>query len=321
MDYLKVSIDTKSENIESLTGLLYSIGVVSLEIEDESDFRKFLKTNREYWDYVDEDLEKSMTGLCRINVYLPQNDEGRGLIARIQSALKEAKNENGEPLGKENFTCDTVRTEDWANNWKKYFKPIRVGNKLLIKPLWENVENTEGLTVIETDPGMSFGSGQHETTRLCAEAIEKILKQDDTFLDIGCGSGILSVAALLLGAKNAFAIDIDSDAVKTAYKNVEMNHIEKERFFGVCANILNDQNLRDELSDKKFKVIAANIVADVIIPLSKYVPDFLDEGGTYIASGIIYTRIDEVKEAILNNGFNIVEIKKDNDWYSIISTR
>ena len=198
--------------------------------------------------------------------------------------------------------------EDWINNWKKYFKPIPVGEKLLIRPLWEDEYDAQGRTVLHLEPGLAFGTGTHETTRLCLELLERYVTPGIDFLDMGCGSGILSVAALLLGAKSAVGVDIDPLAVKTAVENAATNRVA-ERFSGICGNLA-------EKVTGKFQVVAANIVADIVIELSKDAPRFLTKDSTYIVSGIIDTREEDVLAAIAPT-FQVIERREERGWVAM----
>jgi ribosomal protein L11 methyltransferase len=203
---------------------------------------------------------------------------------------------------------DSCVEEDWINNWKKYFHPIPVGEKLLIRPLWEDDYDAQGRTVLHLEPGLAFGTGTHETTRLCLELLEKYVTPGIDFLDMGCGSGILSVAALLLGAKSAVGVDIDPLAVKTAVENAETNGVAG-RFTGICGNLA-------EKVTGKFQVVAANIVADIVILLSKDAPRFLNPDSTYIVSGIIDTREQDVLNAIQET-FQVIERREEKGWVAM----
>lgn len=322
MNWIKVSVDTAADGVEPLCGRLYDRGVTGVEIEDERDFEDFLRNNRAHWDYVDHNLAENIKGKSRVKFYLTDDEEGRETLAAVRRELDEIKRSRTRGVfGSLAVSLEKISEEDWANNWKQYFKPIKIGEKILVKPIWEETDNPEGRIVFETDPGMSFGSGQHETTRLCAEAIERFLKKGGSVLDIGCGSGILSIISLLLGAKNAVALDSDPMAVKIARQNARFNKIPDGQYAAVCADILGDAPLREKLAEEKFSVVAANIVADVIIPLADYVPDFMAEGGVFIASGIIEGRLDGVLDALEKNGLTRLDIRKENDWYCVVSKR
>ena len=320
MDWLAVSIYVAPEGIEALCGRLYSIGITGVEIEDKDDFEEFLENNKQYWDYVDDELREKMQGETRVKIYISDNENGHKMLESVRGELAALKSLGDKAYENLRIEMESVREEDWENNWKKYFKPIYVGDRLVIKPEWETIDDAEGKIVFNIDPGMTFGSGQHETTRLCVETLDKLVKKGDKVLDLGCGSGILSIISLLLGAKSATAVDIDPNCKKIAYANAALNDIGEDVYKVVAGNILTNEAFKEETENEgPFDIVVANIVADVIIPLSKDVRRYLKQGGAFIASGIIDLRIDEVRAAIEENGFIIDEIKKENDWYAIIS--
>ena len=321
MDWLAVSIYTSPEGIEPLCGRLYNLGITGVEIQDKDDFEDFLENNKQYWDYVDEELREKMNGETRVKIYVSDNEIGHRQLQSVRDDLVSFKSLDSENLfGTLRVEIDTMHEEDWENNWKQYFKPIYVGDRLIIKPEWEKIENAEDKIVFNIDPGMTFGSGQHETTRLCVETLDVTVKKGDKVLDLGCGSGILSIIALMLGASEARAVDIDPNCKKIAYSNAALNGIGEDTYTVLDGNILIDEEFKSSTQKSgPYDIVVANIVADVIIPLAKDVRRYLKDGGTFIASGIIEMRIDEVKEAIEREGFEIQEIKKENDWYCIIS--
>ena len=319
MDWIKVSIYTTSAGIEPVSGRLYQLGITGIEIEDEQDFKDFLENNHQYWDYVDDDLIKQKQGETRVIAYVSDNAAGREMLSEIRSSLLEMSelNENGE-FGRLEIELDNTSEEDWANNWKKYFHALEIGKKLIIKPEWEDLEEPAGKVVFSINPGMSFGTGSHYTTQLCIEAIEEYIKPDDMMLDLGCGSGILSVIALMLGAKEAYAVDIDPNAVTVAYENADRNNVSRSRYHVMSGNILTDENLQNTLGEHKYDIIAANIVADVIIGLAPKAKEYLKDGGVFITSGIIEDREDDVRSALEECGFKMEDIRRRKDWLSII---
>ena len=210
---------------------------------------------------------------------------------------------------------ENVADEDWSEIWKQYFHPISVGKNILIQPAWEKADAPQDKCVFTVNPGMSFGTGSHPSTRFCLEEIEKYIKDGDSVLDLGCGSGILSITALLLGAKSAVAVDIDSNATDVAYDNLALNHLSKDLYTTYTGDITSDADLRGKLG--RHDIVIANIVADVIIALAPYVRSFMKDGAVFICSGIILERLDEVKSALTENGLKIKEIKNDDDWAAI----
>jgi len=318
MDWIKVTIFTTSEGIEPITGRLYQLGITGIEIEDEQDFKDFLENNKQYWDYVDDDLIRQKEGETKVSAYVSNNASGNEMLMEIRTSMLELKElDSDNSFGRLEIEIENMNEEDWANNWKKYFHPIKIGEKLLIKPEWENLTEETDRIVFDINPGMSFGTGSHYTTQLCLETLEKTVKNGDKMLDLGCGSGILSIISLLLGAKEAVAVDIDPNAVDIAYQNAARNGIDNTNYHVYAGNILTDDELNSKIDDK-YEIVVANIVADVIIGLAPKAKQCMKQGGIFITSGIIEDRVEDVKEALVEVGFEIVEIKQRKDWVSII---
>ena len=288
-------------------------------IHDEADFAEFLENPNREWDYVaDELVEEKQEQTTGITFFLRDNLYGREQLSQIKSALQSVKETEKElDLGSLEVTMKNVAEEDWANNWKKYFKPFPVGDKIMIKPSWEELPAQTDKIILKIDPGHIFGTGTHETTQLCMELIEKYVKKDDMVLDIGCGSGILSIASLLLDAKEADAVDIDPNAIRIAYENSDRNDIDRNRYHVKAGNILEDKELQASYSGKKYDLVAANIVADVIIALTKQVPDYIKDGGIFLCSGIITERKEDVLEALKAANFAVLDIKEKTSWVAI----
>ncbi len=252
-------------------------------------------------DLIDEELLAKERSHSVIHIYISPEDNPAEAISFLEERFRACKVDYD--IGQADCAMD-----DWMNNWKKYFKPIPVGEKLLIRPIWEERFDSQGRAVLNLEPGLAFGTGTHETTRLCLELIEEYLAPGCRFLDVGCGSGILSVAALLLGAESAVGVDIDPLAVKTAGENARLNRVE-EKFTGICGN------LADQVSGS-FQLVAANIVADVVIQLTGSVPRFLAKDGVYIISGIIDTREQDVLNALADK-FTVINRKEDRGWVAM----
>ena len=319
MNWIQATIYTTSAGIDPLCGILYQLGINGIEIEDEADFKDFLENNKQCWDYVDEDLIKEKEKETCVKIYVSDNMPGHEMLALVRGAVAEfkARDTEGE-FGRLDIDLGNLSEEDWANNWKQYFHPTEVGEKILIKPEWEELKEPTDRIVFNVNPGMSFGTGSHETTQLCIEALEKIVKEGDDVLDLGCGSGILSIISLMLGAKSAYAVDIDPNAVDIAIENAKRNNIDLSVFTAKAGNILTDTELCNDISKKKYPVVVANIVADVIIGLIPFAVSVLEDDGIFITSGIISDRIEDVEEALKAAGFTDYNISRRADWASIV---
>ena len=303
--------------IELVCSKLMDIGIKGFAIQDSEDFNEFLENKNGQWDYIDEDLMGLSNCETRITVYLPSNTQGVDMLASIRSMLTELKADDTEnQYGRLEAELSSIREEDWANNWKQYFKPLKVGEKLVIKPSWEDYNEDGDRIILEIDPASSFGTGQHHTTRLCLELLEKSLSKDDVILDMGCGSGILSIGAMLLGAKRAVAVDIEQNAAETALENAVKNNISPELYETHFGNILSDEKLASEI-DYKYDIITANIVADVLIAMKDHFVRYIKKGGTLIVSGIIEERMDEVIDALKSVGFSSPEVNIKEGWAAV----
>ncbi len=317
MDWKEVNIMTSTFGIEPLTAYLMDIGIKGFVIKDSEDFNEFLENKEGKWDYIDEDLMGLSECETCVTVYIPENAQGVEMFASLKSILQMLKESDTEnQFGRLEIESNSVREEDWANNWKQYFKPLKAGEKLLIKPSWEEYNEDDGRIILEIDPASSFGTGQHNTTRLCLELMEKSLNKGDKVLDLGCGSGILSIGAMLLGAESAVAVDIEENSVATSIENAEKNHINKEKYTAYCGNVINDESLVEKIGDG-YDIITANIVADVLIAMSDLFMKFIKKGGTLIISGIITERKDEVTESVINAGFKMTEVKEADGWCAV----
>ncbi len=315
MKWLELHIDTQPCGIEPVSDLLVDCGVDGLVIDEEGDFESFLENNRQYWDYVDEELRKEKCGKCRITFYLEDSEAGYSTLAQVRIALSNLKRQHGEyaPLL---LSMENVEDADWENNWKQFYKPMEIGERLLVVPEWEQAK-PGGRVKLVLNPGLTFGTGSHATTRLCLTALEKHIHGGEKVLDLGCGSGILSIAALLLGAADAFACDIDDKCVGVAYENAALNGIGKAHYTVRAGDVTTDSRLQKEFGGD-YDVIVANIVADVIIALSTQVRRFLKPGGVFLCSGIIDDRAAEVKGKLIDAGWEILEENTSEGWYSYL---
>lgn len=323
MNWIEASIYTTTNGIEIINGALVKLGVNDAVIEDASVFDDFLNDKTLNWDYYDDELAKMKNCESCIKVYFADNNQGNEMLNDVREIIDGFKNDEfGIDFGRLEIELRTVSDEDWANNWKQYFKPFVIADRIVIKPSWEEYnDSTEGKIVLEIDPGMSFGTGQHFTTRLCIEQIEKYLKDGMEVLDMGCGSGILSIAAILLGAKNAVGVDIDENATRIAAENAEMNNIYNDRFKIYCGNVTDDEKLCQEIGYDKYDMIVVNIIADIIIGMSSSFPKFLKKGGLVIASGIIKKYLQNIIDNFQSLGFEIMEINEREDWVSVTAVK
>lgn len=311
MNWTEIEITTNSDGIEPLTGVLLNIGINGMQIQNAEDFNEFLEGTQTYWDYVDESLMALADCETKVTVYLPENSQGNDQFLALRQELERLKGQ-GE-YGSLELAMKNVKEEDWENNWKAYFKPFAIGSQFLIKPTWETVENLEGRKILEIDPGMSFGTGTHETTQLCLEALETIVEKADTVLDLGCGSGILSIGAFLMGASHVTLVDIDQNSVAIAQENILKNQIPEECFTAHCGNVIEDKKLCQTIGGG-YDVICANIVADVLKAMSGLFDQFLKSKGRLIVSGIITERRDEVLDTICAQGFEIEKTVERGYW-------
>ncbi len=319
MDWIKLSISTTTEGIETVCAVLMEQGVLGVEIDDSTDFHNFLEDNHDKWDYVDEDLLKAHESGSYVSFYVTDDTDGKETLSLVKTALSNLKSQDNEiSLGTLELKSTNMKEEDWAENWKQYFKPLNVGDKILILPEWESLDTPTDRTVFTVNPGMSFGTGTHHTTQLCIKSMEKHLKNGMTVLDLGCGSGILSIISLLLGASHATAVDIDENAVKIAVQNAEKNNIDLNNYRTMAGNVTCDKELFAKISDRKYDIVLANIVADVIIGIRDIVPEFLCDGGIFITSGIIEERLPDVLEAYKNSSFTPVSEEHQGGWASLV---
>ena len=318
MNWTQVDIYTATPAIDLLSVRLQDLGIRGCMVQDAEDFQEFLEQKDGKWDYLEDGLMDLASCETCVTVYLPEDAQGAETLAALRAMLAQMKSEDTEgQYGRLEAVCSGIREEDWANNWKQYFKPFPVGKKLYIKPSWEEpTAAAEGRTILEIDPASSFGTGQHHTTRLCLELMENEIVPDSTrLLDLGCGSGILSIAALRLGAVSAKAVDIDDKCLTVAYENAALNGIGKDRYTVLVGDVLSNGALRETLGGG-YDVVVANIVADVIIGLAPMVRQFLKPGGLFLCSGIIDTRAGEVADALRQNGWEIETTRSGEGWYS-----
>jgi len=305
--WLEIVLNAKSEELDLISATLIANGVPGLAVEEEEEFRTFLEENRQYWDYVDDELMEQMKGVSRIKFYVTDDADGQKQLAQYLKGIDLP------------YTSVRLREYDWAHSWQKYYRPLAIGKKIYIVPEWERdtAQIPEGCTSILMNPGLTFGTGSHASTQLCLEGIEEYVVPGRNVLDLGCGSGILAIAALRLGASHATGVDIDPKAVDVSYENSELNGIGKDRCRFLAGNVIADKSLVAELKELKAPLVLANIVADVIIPLAPVVPELLAEGGTFVCSGIIDKRGDEVAAALEKNGLKVIRRFEKNGWIAL----
>lgn len=328
MKWKKLTLETTTEAIDLVSNMLDEMGIEGIEIEDKVPITEEEKKKM----FIDilPDLGPD-DGIANINFYVDISRDIHEVVMQVQKGLEEL--EAFIPVGSKKITASETEDKDWINNWKEFFKPFRVDDTIVIKPTWEKLtEQKETDMVIEIDPGTAFGTGAHETTKLCILNLKKYLKSGDMLLDVGCGSGILSIIGKKLGAKTVVATDIDENAVNASVENVEVNQLKVRRLTEgdtvlrsenlielLDGNVIDDAGLRKNIGLSCYDVVVANILADIIIPLSAVVKEFMKPGAVFISSGIIDMKEEEVKAAILKNGFEIVEITRMGDWVSVVA--
>ena len=304
--WLEVTVNTVPEQLDQVCATLAAAGMDSLVIEDEQDFLHFLEQNRQYWDYVDQELLDRMKGVTRVKFYVTDDEDGRKQLEQFTRGLDQE------------YAAVPLTENDWAYSWQKYYKPLEIGSRLYVVPQWMRDEPIPaGRVPFYLNPGLTFGTGSHASTQLCLEGVEEHTVPGRDVLDLGCGSGILSIAALCLGASSAVAVDIDPKAVDVAYENAALNGIGRDRYTVRAGNVLSDRSLAAELARKRYHLVLANIVADVIIPLAPQVPGLLEEDGVFLCSGIIDTRAREVEEALKRAGLTVTRKREKNGWAAL----
>ena len=317
MQWLELTIATSSAGIDLVAERLTVLGHDSFIIDDQADFDDFLENNKQYWDYVDEELAQKMQGLSQIRLYIEDGPAAMETVSELRSQMLLLKSQYpNRELGTLEIGLANLQDEDWENNWKQYYQPLPIGEKLLVVPQWLSPENEEGRLPVLLDPGMIFGTGAHASTQMCMMALEQAVRGGERVIDLGSGSGILSITALLLGAQSAVGVDIDPKAEDIARENAAINGLGADRFTAVTGDVIGDRAMMEKLSGG-YDLVLANIVADVIIPLSPVVPHFMKPSSLFICSGILEQRLEEVKTAIVNAGLEILSVRMIEDWCQI----
>ena len=307
MQWIEVCVQTPSDLMDLRCSEMTEMGAEGFVIEDETDFRRFLENNRQYWDYVDEELEQRFSGVSRIKCYLADDEDGRAVLEKIRTAYGT------------DVSFSSVQDSDWENNWRQYYVPIETGEKLVVVPEWLDAPE-DGRIPLRLDPGLIFGTGSHPTTKMCLTALEGYASAGKRVLDLGCGSGILGIGALTLGCAECIGCDIDPKAPEVAASNAALNGLGPDRFRVYAGDILQDEGMRRCLG-AGFDLVLANIVSDVIIPLSAIVRRFMKPDAMFITSGIIEGRQEEVAAALRQNGFVIDRHLSEEEWHCFVCSR
>ena len=306
--WIEVRVITKSEALEPISGIFYSLDCKGVAIEDPED-----SLGREQgpltWDFADINVLEHKGKVAVVKAYFAEEDNIEDVLEYVNERLTELK-EMGLDLGEAKVEHEKMHEEDWANTWKQYYKPTKVGEKIVVKPIWEEYEAKDGELVVDLDPGMAFGTGTHETTRMCIQSLEKYVKEDSNVFDVGCGSGILAIAAAKLGAKLAVGVDLDPVAVESSIENVGYNKLKNIEI--LHGNLV-------EVIDGKADIVVANILAEIICILTDDVKRVLKDGGVFITSGIIHDRVDMVCEKLEATGFEVMEKNRDGEWNCIVA--
>lgn len=319
MNWTEVTIETAKPMLDILCAMLTDLGFKGFSVYDPDDFEDLMAGRVGHWDYLEEGLAEALTqGNPSVTVYVPENAQGAEQMTAVKSLLAQLKSgSQAEAFGSLNMTVKGIREEDWANNWKQYFKPLPIGDRLWITPTWVDEPIPEGRTALWIDPGSSFGTGQHDTTKLCLKFLEGCVEKDAHVLDIGCGSGILSIGAMLLGAKDAVAIDIEQNAAEAAAENAERNGIDLANYETICGNILEDTALVERLGTG-YDVVCANIVADILIAMRKLFVQFMKPKAKLMLSGIIDERLNEVLESMQEEGLKVLKAEHSAGWAAVL---
>ena len=317
MKWNKYTLTTTTEAVDLISYTLGELGIEGIEIEDKIPLSE--EDKKKMFIDILPDLGPD-DGKAYVSFYIEPEKDHEDTLQKVLEAVKAL--EDFVDIGEAAIAVSQTADEDWMNNWKKYWKPFKVDDHIMIKPTWETLENVEPDTlVVQLDPGTSFGTGMHHTTRLCITQLKKYMKPEHELFDVGCGSGILSIIGLMLGAKSAAATDIDPHAVEAAAENAGVNHLDMNCYELACGDVISDADFRKSMGEHRYDIVVANILADVIIPLSAVIGDNMKPGALFISSGIIDTKESAVREALLANGFEIIEVTRSGEWVSFTAKK
>lgn len=306
--WIEVRVITKSEALEPVSGIFYGLDCKGVAIEDPNDILE-REQGPLTWDFADINVLEHKGAVAVVKAYFAEEDDIENILNYVNEKIEELKS-IGLDLGEAKVESEKMYEEDWANNWKKYYKPTKVGERIVVRPIWEEYKEANDELVLVLDPGMAFGTGTHETTRMCIQSLENYVKEDSVVFDVGCGSGILAIAAAKLGANKAVGVDLDPVAVESAKENVGYNNLDNiEVLYGNLVEVI----------DGKADIVVANIIAEVICILTEDVKRVLKDDGYFITSGIIHDRVDMVTKKLEETGFEVVEINKDGEWNCIVA--
>lgn len=306
--WIEVRVITKSEALEPVSGIFYGLDCKGVAIEDPNDILE-REQGPLTWDFADINVLEHKGTVAVVKAYFAEEDDIENILNYVNEKIEELKS-IGLDLGEAKVESEKMYEEDWANNWKKYYKPTKVGERIVVRPIWEEYKEENDELVLVLDPGMAFGTGTHETTRMCIQSLENYVKEGSVVFDVGCGSGILAIAAAKLGAKKAVGVDLDPVAVESAKENVGYNNLDNiEVLYGNLVEVI----------DGKADIVVANIIAEVICILTEDVKRVLKDDGYFITSGIIHDRVDMVTKKLEETGFEVVEINKDGEWNCIVA--
>ena len=321
MQWTELTIRSASGGIELLCAELTEAGFDSFMIDDTNEFQSFLEEAQDYWDYVDESLSEKMSNISQVRLYL-EEDVAQSEILRLQALLKELPARYpGADFGALTIALDNVPEEDWENSWKQSYRPLPIGEKLLVVPKWMTVDDTQGRLPIYLDLGLTFGTGEHASTRMCMSALEQLVKGGERVADLGSGSGILSICALRLGAQSAVGIDVDPAAEHIATENALSNGFGTEQFSACTGNVITDRRRMEELAEGGYDIVCANIVAGVLVQLMPVIPCFLRENAHFLCSGILAEREEEVRRAAQQAGLTITQTFCEDGWCCLVGKK